>query len=105
MNTLNPESLASTVDQTINGLAAESKLEASKDHATQAIRDVKDAAVLKAREVKGSTIQKAEEVRRRVESSVKDARAVAEQKARENPMSSLLCAFGAGFVLGLILSR
>lgn len=105
MNTLSPESLASAVDSTISGLAAESKFEAGKDHAAQAVRDITDAAVLKAREVKGSTVQKALDVRHRVENSVQDARYAAERRTRENPMGSLLCAFGAGFVLGLILRR
>ena len=105
MTALNPENLASTVDQTINHLAAESKLDASKDHAAQAVRDIKDAAVYKAREVKEGAVQKAEEVRRKVESSVKDARLTYERKAREKPLASLLYAFGAGFVLGLIIRR
>jgi ElaB/YqjD/DUF883 family membrane-anchored ribosome-binding protein len=105
MSTLNPESIASTVDQTIHSLAAEAKLEASKDHASQAVREIKDAALYKAREVRENAAQKATEVRRMVETSVKDARGMCEQKTREKPMSSLLCAFGAGFVLGLILRR
>lgn len=105
MNTLDPENISSVIDETLAGMASDAKLEASKDHASQAVREIKDAAVYKAREVKELAARKTTDVRRLVESSVKDARGACEQKTRENPLGSLLCAFGAGFVLGLILRR
>lgn len=87
-----------TADPTLTAWAAEAKLEDGKEHAAQAVRDLKDAASLKAREMKDVTVQRAHEVKRRVESAV-------HRKTRDQPVGSLLCAFGAGFVLGLILRR
>jgi len=105
MNTFDPESLVTSVEQSVNEVEAKAKLEAGKSHASQAAHELKEAAVLKAREVRANTTQKAVEVRRKVENSVQDARARCEDKTRENPVRSLLTAFGVGILVGIIIRR
>lgn len=105
MKTSSLENSDASIDEAVSHLAAEVKLETGKDHATQAVRDIKEAALLKVHEVKVSTVQKADDVLRKVESKVNEARSAAERRTRENPLGGLLCAFGTGFVLGLIIRR
>lgn len=105
MNTYDPELLDSPLGQAVVDLEAKAKLEAGKSHATQAAQELREAAILKAREVRASTMQKAGEARRKVEISIQDARSRCEAKTRENPVQSLLVAFGAGILVGLILRR
>lgn len=114
MNTFNPNDFSSPVEEGGNSNAgrnvvhalheaeAHAKLEAGKDHAAQAARELKEGAMLKAREVKDNAVHKVDDVRRRVETSVQDARSRCERSTREDPMRSLLYAFGAGFVIGFI---
>lgn len=112
MSTIDPKDIAHGIDQTAQDYAANVKLESGKEHIGQAARelkegamDLKQGAMLKAGEVKSAALHQAEHVKRRVESSVRDARGQCERYTREEPMKSLLYAFGIGFVLGLFLRR
>lgn len=105
MNTTEPEDFVNAIDQAAADLEAKAMLEAGKAHATQAAQEFKEAAILKARGVKDNTVQRAVDVRRKVENRVLDARGRAELRTREEPVKCLLMAFGAGFILGLIVRR
>ncbi|MFT4175213.1 MAG: hypothetical protein QM627_01040 [Luteolibacter sp.] len=105
---MNPENLSEAlepVEEFVSHEAAAAKLEAGKDHAAQAARELKEAALLKAREVKETAVHKADEVRRRVDDRVQTARATCERRTREEPMKCLLFAFGLGFVVGFLARR
>jgi ElaB/YqjD/DUF883 family membrane-anchored ribosome-binding protein len=99
MNTFNPQDLSAPP---ASGHDADAMLEAGKDHAAQAARELKEAAVLKAQEVKENAVHRAEDVRRQVENKVQDMRSLCEARTREDPVRCLLYAFGAGFILGFI---
>ena len=81
------------------------QVDAGKDHAAEAARQLKEAAMVKANELKGVAAVKLGEVRKRVGESALDAKAMAERQTRINPSRSLGIAFGAGFILGLIVRR
>ena len=71
------------------------QVDAGKDHAAEAARQLKEAAMVKANELKGVAAVKLGEVRK----------VMAERQTRINPSRSLGIAFGAGFILGLIVRR
>jgi len=87
---------------------AASKLNDGKQHATQAVHDLRAAAEAKAAELRAT----AEEFRGRAEQAYTDARGRAqnlrsesEHWIRENPSRAVLTALGVGFVVGLMFRK
>lgn len=105
MNTIHADNFASTVENSITDLEASAKLAAGKEHASQAAHEIKDAGLLKARELRNATVQKVDDVRRMVKNSVQDVRSSFVDQAREKPAQYLMTAFGAGFLLGMMIRR
>lgn len=91
---------------------AAQKFDSGKDHATQAVQDLRAAAEAKAAQLRATAENKANEWRNRAEDAYSDVRTRAEglrkdseQYVRENPTRAVMTALGIGFVLGLIFRR
>ena len=92
--------------------AASDKLDEGKQHATQAVHDLRAAAEAKAAELRATAEAKAAELRGRAEAAYSDARTRAqslrgesEQWIRENPTRAVLTAMGVGFIIGLMFRK
>lgn len=70
----------------------------ARDHLKQAADDLRSAAEAKAREFRG----KAEQFRGEAGARVRTFQEDGEEYIRANPTKSVLCALGAGFLLGLM---
>ena len=88
------------------------KLNDGKQHATQAVQDLRAAAEAKAAELRATAEGKVKELRGRAEHAYSDARDRAqtlrgesEHWIRENPTRAVLTAMGIGFILGLIFRK
>ena len=88
------------------------KLHKGKQHATQAVNDLRAAAEAKASELRAQAEGKVHEIRGKAESAYSEARTRAnsfrgesETWIRENPTRAVLTAVGAGFVLGLMFRK
>jgi ElaB/YqjD/DUF883 family membrane-anchored ribosome-binding protein len=91
---------------------AASKLNDGKNHATQAVQDLRAAAEAKAAEFRATAEAKAQELRGKAEAAYTDARDRAqslrgesEQWIRENPTRAVLTAMGVGFIIGLMFRK
>lgn len=83
-----------------------------KDAATEKAAQFKSYAELKAEEIKTEAVDKAHAVKQvatdqydRSVVKVKDAHAETEEYIRHNPTKSVLTAFGAGLLIGLLARR
>jgi ElaB/YqjD/DUF883 family membrane-anchored ribosome-binding protein len=92
--------------------AAAAKLADGKQHASQAINDIRAAAEAKASELKATAEGKVKEIRGQAEHAYTQARDRAqslrgesEQWIRENPTRAVLTAIGVGFILGLMFRK
>jgi ElaB/YqjD/DUF883 family membrane-anchored ribosome-binding protein len=70
----------------------------ARDHLKQAADDLRAAAENKAREFRG----KAEQFRGEATARVRTFQEDGEEYVRANPAKAVLCALGAGFLLGLM---
>jgi len=91
---------------------ASSKLNDGKQHATQAVHDLRAAAEAKAAELRATAEAKTAELRGKAEQAYSDARTRAqslrgesEQWIRENPTRAVLTAMGVGFIIGLMFRK
>lgn len=91
---------------------AQTAISSSKDHLSQAAKDLSDAATAKYQDVRSQATQKAEEYKGRAQevyttatSKAQDFQGDAEQYIRDNPLQAIGIAAGVGFVLGLIMRR
>ena len=91
---------------------ASAKLNDGKQHATQAVHDLRAAAEAKAAELRATAEGKVKELRGQAEHAYTEARTRAqsmrgesEQWIRENPTRAVLTAIGAGFIVGLMFRK
>ncbi len=91
---------------------AQTAIASSKEHLTQAARDLGDAANAKYSEVRTQATSKAEEYKGRAQQAFTEASSKArnfqgdtEQYIRDNPLQAVGIAAGVGFVIGLIMRR
>jgi ElaB/YqjD/DUF883 family membrane-anchored ribosome-binding protein len=91
---------------------AQTAISSSKDHLSQAAKDLSDAANAKYQDVRSTAAQKAEEYKGRAQQAysaatdrAQDFQGDAEQYIRDNPLQAIGIAAGIGFVLGLIMRR
>jgi len=101
-------------ESTTTGASAEaaSKLNDGKQHATQAVHDLRAAAEAKAAELRATAEAKAAELRGKAEHAYTEARDRAqsfrgesEHWIRENPTRAVLTAMGVGFIVGLMFRK
>ncbi len=83
-----------------------------KQHATQAVHDLRAAAEAKAAELRATAEEKVSELRGKAEHAYSDARnraqslrSESEQWIRENPTRAVMTAIGVGFLLGLMFRK
>lgn len=91
---------------------AVSAVSTSKEHLTQAAKDLGEAANAKYQDLRSQATNKAEEYKGRAQEAFGTATAKAktfqgdtEQYIRDNPLQAIGIAAAAGFVLGLIMRR
>ena len=91
---------------------AASKLNEGKQHATQAVHDLRAAAEAKAAELRATAEGKVNQLRGKAEHAYSEARTRAqglrgesEQWIRENPTRAVLTAMGVGFIVGLMFRK
>jgi len=101
-----------TIPETIPPVEAAAKLNDGKNHATQAVHDLRAAAEAKAAELRAAAEGKVQELRGKAGQAYADARTRAdsvrgesEQWIRQNPTRAVLTAIGVGFILGLIIRK
>jgi len=100
------------IPETAASSEAADKLNDGKNHATQAVQDLRAAAEAKAAELRATAEGKVHELRGKAEAAYSDARTRAqtlrgesEQWIRENPTRAVLTAMGVGFVIGLMFRK
>jgi len=103
-----PETVASGAESSESA----SKLNDGKNHATQAVHDLRAAAEAKAAELRATAEAKTAEFRGKAEHAYADAakraqtlRGESEQWIKENPTRAVLTAMGVGFVIGLMFRK
>jgi ElaB/YqjD/DUF883 family membrane-anchored ribosome-binding protein len=91
---------------------AAAKLNDGKNHAAQAVQDLRAAAEAKAAELRATAEGKVNELRGKAEQAYSDARNRAqglrgegEHWIRENPARAVLTAMGVGFIVGLMFRK
>jgi ElaB/YqjD/DUF883 family membrane-anchored ribosome-binding protein len=91
---------------------AESAISSSKDHLSQAAKDLSEAANAKYQDIRSQATSKAEEYKGRAQEAfstatnrAQDFQGDTEQYIRDNPLQAIGIAAGIGFVLGLIMRR
>ena len=101
-----------TIPETAAPDEASAKLNDGKNHATQAVHDLRAAAEAKAAEFRATAESKVHELRGKAETAYSDARTRAqslrgesEQWIRENPTRAVLTAMGVGFIIGLMFRK
>jgi ElaB/YqjD/DUF883 family membrane-anchored ribosome-binding protein len=91
---------------------AASAVSSSKEHLSQAAKDLSDAANAKYQDLRSQATSKAEEYKGRAQEAIGTATSRAknfqgdtEQYVRDNPLQAVGIAAAAGFVIGLIMRR
>lgn len=91
---------------------AATKFDEGKQHATQAVNELKAAAQAKASEFRATAEGKVHEIRGKAEHAYGEARTRAEtlrgeseQWIKENPTRAVLTAMGVGFIVGLMFRK
>jgi ElaB/YqjD/DUF883 family membrane-anchored ribosome-binding protein len=100
------------IPETAAASEADAKLNDGKNHAAQAVHDLRAAAEAKAAEFRATAEGKVNELRGKAEQAYSDARTRAEglrgeseDWIRENPTRAVLTAMGVGFIIGLMFRK
>ncbi len=100
------------IPETVPAGESASRLNDGKNHAAQAVQDLRAAAEAKAAELRATAEGKVNELRDKAGQAYTDARDRAqglrgesEQWIRENPTRAVLTAVGVGFIFGLMFRK
>jgi ElaB/YqjD/DUF883 family membrane-anchored ribosome-binding protein len=100
------------IPETASGNESAARFSDGKQHASQAVHDLRAAAEAKAAEFRATAEGKVHEIRGKAEHAYSEARTRAqtlrgesEHWIRENPTRAVLTAIGVGFILGLMFRK